>query len=145
MLDRLPGRSPLELRDRAMFELACGSGLRADEIVNLDVADVDQDREEVRVSGKGSKTRIVSAGEAAWQAVGRWLDRGRPALVPEADRPEPALFVSKSGRRLSTSDVRRRLSGATRVGDASISTGQTYTRVESRRLRKAYASAHPRA
>jgi integrase/recombinase XerC/integrase/recombinase XerD len=176
VLDGIPASTPLELRDRAMFELAYAAGLRAEEIVNLDVTDADPDAENVRVLGKGSKTRVVPAGEPAWRAVARYLERGRPALQQEA---EPALFISKTGRRLSTSDVRRRLAGWVRsaavqggvtphtlrhsfathlleggadlraiqelLGHSTISTTQTYTRVESGRLKKVYALAHPRA
>jgi integrase/recombinase XerC/integrase/recombinase XerD len=176
VLDGIPATTPLELRDRAMFEVAYAAGLRAEEIVNLDVTDVDPDAEHLRVLGKGSKTRVVPAGEPAWRAVARYLERGRPALQQD---PEPALFISKTGRRLSTSDVRRRLSGWVRraavqggvtphtlrhsfathlleggadlraiqelLGHATISTTQTYTRVESGRLKKVYALAHPRA
>ena len=90
-----------------MFELAYACGLRAEELVNLDVGSVDFDAEEVRVEGKGSKTRIVPVGESALRALARYVERGRPALAD--GRGEPALFLSKSGRRLSTSDVRRRL------------------------------------
>jgi integrase/recombinase XerC/integrase/recombinase XerD len=177
MLDRIPATTPLELRDRALFELAYASGLRAEELVNLDVDSLDFDAEEVRVEGKGGKTRIVPVGEAAVRALTRYVERARPAL--ETDRAQPALFVSKSGKRLSTSDVRRRLrvwskraalqggahphalrhSFATHLldggadlraiqemlGHSSISTTQIYTRVESARLKSAYARAHPRA
>jgi site-specific recombinase XerD len=179
MLQRIPASTPLELRDRAMFELAYAAGLRAEEIVNIDLTDLDPDGEELRVNGKGGKTRIVPAGEHAWRAIESYLQRGRTALAAEGGAIEPALFISKSGRRLSTSDVRRRLSVWTRkaalaggvtphtlrhsfathlleggadlraiqelLGHASISTTQTYTRIESKRLRKAYATAHPRA
>src|ERR671932_477506 len=181
VLERIPAGSPLDLRDRAMLEVAYGAGLRAEEIVNLDVTDLDPDAEELRVTGKGAKTRIIPAGEVAWRSVERYLDRARPTLANAAPdgRPDPALFLSKSGRRLSTSDVRRRLRIATSragtgagvsphtlrhsfathlleggadlrsiqelLGHASISTTQTYTRIESSRLRKAYAKAHPRA
>jgi len=107
MLDRIPAGTPLELRDRALFELAYASGLRAEELVNLDLNSMDFDAEQVRVEGKGSKTRFVPAGEPALRAVGAYLERGRPAL--QGSEAEPALFLSKSGRRLSTSDVRRRL------------------------------------
>jgi integrase/recombinase XerC/integrase/recombinase XerD len=107
MLDRIPASTPLELRDRAMFELAYACGLRAEEIVQLDVTSIDHDSEEVRVEGKGSKTRIVPAGEPALRAVARYVERARTALSD--GRGEQALFLSKSGRRLSTSDVRRRL------------------------------------
>jgi site-specific recombinase XerD len=181
LLDRIPAATPLELRDRAMFELAYASGLRAEEIISLEVESIDFDSELVRIEGKGGKTRLVPAGEPALQAVARYLERARPALLVA---PERTLFISKSGRRLSTSDVRRRLRTWTRqaqlvaggalleahphalrhsfathlleggadlraiqelLGHATISTTQVYTRVESGRLRSAYARAHPRA
>jgi site-specific recombinase XerD len=184
-------RGPLALRDRAMFELAYSCGLRAEEIVSLDTADVDHDAEQLRVEGKGRKTRFVPVGEPAMAAVRAYLERARPALAAPAVRPGAAggarthkragepLFVSKTGRPLSTSDVRRRLrtwtartgagegssphalrhSFATHLldggadlrsiqemlGHASVSSTQIYTRVESARLRSAYARSHPRA
>ena len=107
LLDRIPATTPLDLRDRAIFELAYSSGLRAEELTSLDVGSVDADHEEVRIEGKGGKTRVVPVGEHAVAAVGRWLTRGRPVL--RSGDGEAALFLSKSGRRLSTSDVRRRL------------------------------------
>jgi site-specific recombinase XerD len=106
LLDRIPASDPLAARDRALFELAYAAGLRAEELVNLDVGAVDFDAETVRVEGKGEKTRLVPVGEHAARALDRWLATGRPALASAASGP---LFVSKTGRRLSTSDVRRRL------------------------------------
>jgi tyrosine recombinase XerC len=107
LLDRIPATTPLEVRDRALFELTYSCGLRAEEIVNLDLASVDFDSESLRVHGKGSKTRIVPIGELAQRAVERYVERARPTLA--AGREEPALFLSRRGRRLSTSDIRRRL------------------------------------
>jgi site-specific recombinase XerD len=107
LLDRIPASTPLEQRDRALFELAYACGLRAEEIVDLDVGSVDFDAEQVRVEGKGGKTRFVPVGEHALAAVGRYLERARGAL--DAGLGETALFLSKTGRRLSTYDVRRRL------------------------------------
>ena len=107
LLDRIPASTPLELRDRALFEIAYSSGLRAEELVSLDLTSVDFDAEELRVEGKGSKTRFVPAGEPALRALARYLERARAVLAHGDD--EPALFLSKSGRRLSTSDIRRRL------------------------------------
>jgi integrase/recombinase XerC/integrase/recombinase XerD len=173
LLERIPATSPLDLRDRAMFELAYAAGLRAEELTLLDVDSADADGEQVRVEGKGGRTRFVPVGEHAWRALDRYLTRGRPAL--DAGEREDALFLSKSGRRLYTSDVRRRLKLQARrvgisphtlrhsfathlleggadlraiqelLGHSSISTTQTYTRVESKRLRMAYARSHPRA
>jgi site-specific recombinase XerD len=133
LLERIPATGPLQLRDRALFELAYASGLRAEELVSLNLDSVDFDSELVRVEGKGSKTRLVPLGEPAQAALERYLARGRGALVSapaaapgsppaatdapsgaratSAVRPAAPLFLSKSGRRLSTSDVRRRLSG----------------------------------
>jgi site-specific recombinase XerD len=106
LLARIPGDGPLGLRDRALFELGYSSGLRAEELVTLDLEAVDFDAELVRVEGKGGRTRLVPLGEPAQAALERYLTRARPVL---AGADERALFVSKSGRRLSTSDVRRRL------------------------------------
>jgi integrase/recombinase XerC/integrase/recombinase XerD len=108
LLDRIPATTPLELRDRALFELAYASGLRAEELVSLNLDAVDFDAERVRVEGKGGRTRLVPAGEYALRALERYLVRARDALATPATS-EPALFLSKSGRRLGTSDVRRRL------------------------------------
>ena len=172
LLERIPGSTPLDLRDRALLELAYAAGLRAEELVNLDVESLDPDAEEVRVEGKGGRTRVVPVGEHAWRAIDRYLARGRTVLNTGAS---PALFISKTGKRLSTSDVRRRLRLQTRragvsphtlrhsfathlleggadlrtiqelLGHSSISTTQTYTRVESKRLKSVYSRAHPRA
>jgi site-specific recombinase XerD len=199
LLDAIGGRTPahaparpLELRDRAMFELAYSCGLRAEELVSLSGADIDYDGEQLRVEGKGRKTRFVPVGEPAMAAVRAYLERARPTLAAQAPhaptgaseravelREPDALFLSKSGRPLGTGDVRRRLrtwtarvgigerasphalrhSFATHLldggadlrsiqellGHASVSSTQIYTRVESARLRSAYARSHPRA
>jgi site-specific recombinase XerD len=180
LLDGIPASGPLELRDRALFELAYASGLRAEEIVSLSRSDVDHDGEQLRVEGKGRKTRFVPVGELALAAVRLYLERARPALAaPAGAGTSEALFLSKTGRPLGTGDVRRRLrtwtarigvaegssphalrhSFATHLldggadlrtiqellGHASVSSTQIYTRVESARLRSAYASSHPRA
>jgi integrase/recombinase XerC/integrase/recombinase XerD len=188
LLDAIPAGSPLELRDRAMFELAYACGLRAEELVSLCEVDVDWDDEQLRVEGKGRKTRFVPVGEPAMKALNAYLRpengrEGRKSLTnPSA--PSDAIFLSKTGRPLGTSDVRRRLrmwtaragavaeraggavsphalrhSFATHLldggadlrsiqellGHASVSSTQIYTRVESARLKSAYARSHPRA
>jgi integrase/recombinase XerC/integrase/recombinase XerD len=119
LLERIPGRTPLELRDRAMLELAYSCGLRCEEIVNLDSGAIDFESEQVRVLGKGSKERILPVGEPAQRALERYLERGRRALA--TDPREHALFLSKSGRRLSNSDVTRRLGLWTR--EAALAAG----------------------
>ena len=107
LLERIPVKTPLEARDRAMFELAYSCGLRAEEIVNLNVSSVEFESESLRVVGKGRKTRMVPIGEPAQKALRRYLEGARHALSASDERD--ALFLSRNGRRLSTSDVRRRL------------------------------------
>ncbi len=119
LLERIPARAPLQLRDRAMLELAYSCGLRCEEIVNLDQGALDFESEQLRVLGKGSKERILPVGEPAQRALERYLERGRRALA--TDPREPALFLSKSGRRLSNSDVTRRLGLWTK--EAAIAAG----------------------
>ena len=112
LLSAIAAGEPLELRDRAIFELAYSCGLRAEELVTLGRGDLDFDAEQLRVEGKGSKTRLVPVGEPAQAAVHDYLERARARLAARAPRgaPEPpAMFLSNNGRRLSTSDVRRRL------------------------------------
>lgn len=107
LLDGIPISEPLQARDRAMLELAYSCGLRCAELIALNVDSIDFETETVRVLGKGSKERIVPVGEPAQKAVAKWAARFRPVLLAEPS--EPALFISKSGRRLSPSDVTRRL------------------------------------
>ena len=94
LLERIPASTPLDLRDRAMLELAYAAGLRAEELVSLDTRSVDADAEEVRVEGKGGRTRVVPVGEHAWKALDRYLARGRTVL---STGESEALFLSKSG------------------------------------------------
>ena len=106
LLERIPARTPLEQRDRALLELAYSCGLRCEEIVNLDTDSVDFESEQLRVTGKGGKQRLLPIGEPAQRALERYLAAGRPKIESQ---PEPALFISVRGRRLSPSDVTRRL------------------------------------
>ena len=119
LLERIPARTPLELRDRAMLELAYSCGLRCEEIVGLDLDSLDFETEQLRVLGKGSKERLLPVGEPAQRALRGYAERARHALA--GDPRERALFLSKSGRRLSNSDVTRRL--ALWVREAALAGG----------------------
>jgi integrase/recombinase XerC len=165
----------LALRDKALFELIYSSGLRLAEAVGLDPTDVDLREGTVRVTGKGSKTRVVPLGNQAARAIEAWLPvRGTLALPGER-----ALFLNRSGRRIGPRTVQTALkalagrrglttqvhphvlrhsfashilqsSGDLRavqelLGHASISTTQVYTHLDYQHLAKVYDAAHPRA
>lgn len=105
LLDGAP-EDPLEVRDRAMFELFYSSGLRLSELTSLDVeAGLDQADAMVTVLGKRGKTRMVPVGSLALSAIQTWLAE-RPNW---ASADEPALFVTRSGTRMTPSAVRTRL------------------------------------
>jgi integrase/recombinase XerC len=167
--------SVIALRDRALLELLYSSGLRRAELLNLKTGDFTDDTTEVRVTGKGSRERIVPVGRAARDALAAWL-RVRGNL---AGPDEPALFVGERGRRLSPSTLAQRLhhwaqsaglqtrlhphrlrhSFATHLleesadlravqellGHARLATTQIYTHVDFQRLARVYDTAHPRA
>jgi len=174
-LVNLAGEGVAALCDRALFELAYSSGLRVSELTGLDISHVDMRAGEVRVTGKGSKTRIVPVGEHAVRAIACWL-QARAGLA----RPgEQALFVGRSGKRLAAREVQRRIkrraaaaglqcdvhphmlrhsfashvlqsSGDLRavqemLGHASIASTQVYTHLDFQHLAKVYDAAHPRA
>jgi len=171
----LPADTLPTIRDKAMFELFYSSGLRLAELVNLDPAQLDLTVGEVRVTGKGNKTRIVPLGLYAITALQAWL-AVRNQL---AKAGETALFVGQRGQRISPRVVQLRMkewgikqgitsgvhphllrhSFATHVlqssgdlravqemlGHASISTTQVYTHLDFQYLSKTYDAAHPRA
>ena len=162
-LERFASGDPLAIRNRALAELVYSAGLRSQEAVDLDLADVEFEQEALRVRGKGGKERVVPLGEEAAYWVALWL-RERPKLARGA---HDALFISARGRRLDTSTLRKlfphphrlRHAFATHLleggadlrtiqellGHSSLSTTQMYSHVDAKRLRKVYDRAHPRS
>jgi integrase/recombinase XerC len=96
---------PMLLRDRSMFELLYSSGLRLAELVSLDLGQVQMQTGEVTVTGKGNKTRIVPVGSRALEALRNWLGQRDAFAGPD----ERALFVGRTGRRISPRSVQQRL------------------------------------
>jgi integrase/recombinase XerC len=171
----ISGEDPETLRDRAILELFYSSGLRLAELVGLDLGDVDVADRTVRVTGKGSKTRVVPVGKKALAALHDWQ-----AVRAELARSgETALFVGVRGSRISPRTVQKRVnewakrqgaptgvhphmlrhSFATHLlessrnlravqellGHASLSTTQVYTHLDFQHLASVYDQAHPRA
>ena len=168
-------QDPLAVRDHAMFELFYSSGLRLSELTQMNWNDLDLNSGQVRVIGKGRKTRVVPVGRAAITALSAWLG----ARAQFADPNEPAVFVSQKGKRISTRVVQTRLSAWAKqqqmdvhvhphmlrhsfashllessgdlravqelLGHADIATTQIYTHLDVAHLAKVYDDAHPRA
>jgi integrase/recombinase XerC len=162
----------LAVRDRAMLELFYSSGLRLSELVGLRWLDLDLDGGEVRVLGKGSKTRIVPVGRHAVTAL-------RALGAEEGMLAESAIFRGRGGASINPRTIQLRMkklalqqgipkhihphllrhtfashmlesSGDLRavqelLGHADIATTQIYTHLDFQHLSKVYDAAHPRA
>jgi site-specific recombinase XerD len=164
VFEAIDGEGPLAVRNRTLVELVYSAGLRSQEAVDLDLADVDFDQELVHVRGKGGKERVVPLGEEASHRLAVYLREVRPELARGA---ENALFLSVRGHRLDTSTLRRLLPHPHRLrhafathlleggadlrtiqellGHSSLSTTQMYSHVDAKRLRKVYDRSHPRS
>jgi len=95
----------LALRDAAIMELLYATGIRVSELCGLDVDDLDEGRNTVRVLGKGGRERTVPVGLPAVRAVAAWRRAGRPALARPGSGP--ALFLGARGGRLDPRTARR--------------------------------------
>lgn len=174
-LMEIEGDDALVARDKAIFELFYSSGLRLSELTGLAADDVNFDDATVRVTGKGSKTRVVPVGTQARAALRDWLAARAALVTPD----NTALFVNRGGKQLSPRTIQYRMkqwalklglqsdlhphmlrhsfashvlqsSGDLRavqemLGHASISTTQVYTHLDYQYLAKVYDQAHPRA
>ena len=127
--ERAPSTSTISLRDLALVEMLYGSGIRVGELVGLDLGDVDFERREIRVFGKGAKERIVPTSEVALELLQTYIERERLLLlnagrhklsVVDSDAgaaggggPDPAkedaraLFINVRGARMSDRGARR--------------------------------------
>ena len=168
-LEAVDGSAPVDLRDRAILELAYASGLRVSEMAALAVSQV-KGKDLIVVSGKGGKDRAVPVGFPAQRAIDRWLEEGRSELA--GPRAGEALFVGVRGGRMDPRQIRRvvrsrigsfphalRHSFATHLiergadlrsvqellGHANLGTTQVYTSVSHRHLRSTHHRTHPRA
>ncbi len=165
----------LGIRDKAMFELLYGCGMRLSELTGLNMSHI-LAGDELSVIGKGNKERRLPIGRKAKTAIQLWL-KARNNLHPDSD--EQALFLSKRKTRISNRQVQNRLdhwakqqtlyqqisphtlrhSFATHVlessndlrgvqellGHANLSTTQVYTHLNFQHLSQIYDQAHPRA
>ncbi len=103
MIQAAGGKTPLEIRDRAIVELLYASGLRVSELCHARLENLDLDEGFIRVIGKGNKQRLVPVGSGARRALQRYLEAGRPELVGKKTGGE--IFLSVRGRRLTNQRV----------------------------------------
>lgn len=168
----ITGYDERSLRNKAIMEILYGAGLRASELVGLNVDDVDTHNQVVLVKGKGSKERIIPLGSYALNAIKEYM-------AIRKDKTNLALFLNRQGKRLTTRSVQTivkrlisrvadashtnphtlRHSFATHLlergadlravqellGHSSLSATQVYTHLSVERLKKIYNKAHPRA
>lgn len=162
------------LRDDLVIEILYGSGVRVSELCNLDLTDVDLDRQRITVWGKGDKQRTVPLTDPAVAACRDYLAEGRAHFEPDGTGDaDDALFFNFAGRRLQARDVRRildrraeqpthphalRHTFATHLldggadlrsvqellGHEGLATTQIYTHVSRQRLRTVISDTHPR-
>jgi len=164
-------------RDRAIMETLYSCGLRASELVGLNIEDIMFAQDEIKVRGKGNKERIIPIGRVARDSIARYLQS--PSSVKHNRSGHRPLFLNHRGKRLTTRSLQRivrkslgkvakasgtnphilRHSFATHLlengadlravqellGHASLSTVQIYTHLTTKRLKKIYDKAHPRA
>ena len=166
-------KSTQDFRDIAIIELIYSSGLRVSEATNVKLEDFEDNRNFLRVLGKGSKTRLVPVGQYANDAISAWLEK-RNSIHSESKY----LFLNLRGKKISTRSVQERIrrisaiqglppvnphmlrhsfathllesSGDLRsiqelLGHSSLSTTQIYTKLDYQHLMSVYEKAHPRA
>ncbi|HVS35390.1 MAG TPA: tyrosine recombinase XerC [Gemmataceae bacterium] len=103
-----PAEEPLGVRDRAILETLYSAGLRVSELTGLNLEDVDLDAGCATVRGKGRRERLALLGPHAVAAVRLWLGQ-RAIIMARRSRVQPALFLNRSGTRLSSRSVGRLL------------------------------------
>lgn len=106
LLDKIDETSDLGQRNRAIVELMYASGLRASEVVQMKVADIDFSRQVIHILGKGKKERYVPFHELAYDCLKRYLDEARPSLMVNAKEKHNVVFVNKNGDTLTTRGLR---------------------------------------
>ena len=126
--------TPRGVRDVAMLELMYACGLRVSELVRLPLADANLRAGNVRVTGKGGKTRMIPMGDAARQRIEAYLAEVRPGWV--RDPAQPALFITERGGPMSRQAFWRIVGRTARAAGVRSAAGA----VSPHKLRHAFAT-----
>ncbi|MGV3659560.1 MAG: tyrosine recombinase [Prosthecobacter sp.] len=105
LVESVTGTDPLARRDRAILELFYASGVRLSELADARLENISLEEGWIRVTGKGSKTRLSPVGKSARKAITAWLKHGRPELV--APKTQSHIFISRNGTRLTTARIQQ--------------------------------------
>jgi integrase/recombinase XerD len=173
MLKKPEGKN-LSLRDRAILEIIYSSGLRASEVVNIKMGDINFEAGFITISGKGSKERVVPMNETALTTVRIYIEESRPELLKKKN--SQFLFLARGGKHMTRQRLWQLIKkysvglstnisphtlrhcfashlldgGADlralqkMLGHTDISTTQIYTKVTPERLKKVHKEHHPR-
>jgi tyrosine recombinase XerC len=173
LLDSIPCDNFFSLRDRVIMELLYSSGIRVNELVNLNINDVDFFNEEIKVTGKGNKERIVPVGSVAINFLQKYvkelknktntkilfINKNKGRLTTRAVEMIVKSYAKKAGILKRVTPHTLRHSFATHLldrgadlrsvqellGHSNLSTTQIYTHLSIQKLKKEYEKAHPRA
>lgn len=105
LVESVTGTTPLDRRDRAILELFYASGVRLSELADARLENLSLEEGWIRVTGKGSKTRLSPVGGAARDALAAWLAHARPELV--GPKTQSHIFISRNGTRLTTARIQQ--------------------------------------
>jgi len=158
---------------KLIFELLYGCALRVSELCNLNIGDIDLNRQSIRIIGKGNKTRLVPLGDKSAVILQDYLTTRTsnqnldPLILTTTNKKLYPKYVSRLVKKYlsKVSDVSKksphvfRHSAATHMldngadllavkeilGHENLSTTQIYTQVSVERLKKAYKKAHPKS
>lgn len=174
-LFKKPEGENLSLRDRAILEIIYSSGLRASEVINIKMNDINFEAGFITITGKGSKERVVPVNEMTLTTVKKYIEESRPQLLKRKN--SQFLFLAKGGKPMTrqrlwqlinkySKELSIKISPHTlrhcfashlldggadlralqkMLGHTDISTTQIYTKVTPERLRKIHKKHHPRS
>jgi integrase/recombinase XerD len=174
ILLKKPGGKKLSLRDKAILEIMYSSGLRASEVINIRMGDINFEAGFITVRGKGSKERVVPVNEMALDTIKKYIEESRPELLKR--KTSHFLFLAKGGKPMTrqrlwqliktySKELSIKISPHTlrhcfashlldggadlralqkMLGHTDISTTQIYTKVTPERLRRIHKEHHPR-
>ena len=133
LFDVLNTKDDMQLRNYLMLDMLYSCGLRASEIVSLTISAIDMDKKQLRIIGKGSKTRIVPFTDTIYQYLKTYITHVRPKILSKTNKNKPHLFLSRLGAGMTVRNLQKMLHTIIKKA------GETY-HIHPHMLRHAFAS-----